>query len=295
MTTAQLTAVADGGGVEVAWHRLAEAVERATSWVAPGPSRVQPAQATMLLLASHRPARGLASSGESRFSRVPPALGWLRWASVREIHRRSGRRVSLVGHSQGADEIRWAVRWWPDVRSDVDDLVTIEGADRADGVASAECTLGRCYPAAWQFRPGAMFMDALNRVPTPPGPSYTTIRSLTDVGVQPAWPESAAVGSIDGATNILVQDICPGRVVDHAESLVDAAEVAVALDALAHPGPADPARIDRAVCGQVLAAGIDPGRAALSVATVCADALTRTRLGPTTDREPQLRPYAVGG
>jgi triacylglycerol lipase len=212
--------------------------------------------------------------------------------AVRAIHGRSGRQVSLVSHSLGADEIRWSVRWWPDVRAEVDDLVTLEGINRDARLPSAECLPGRCYPAAWQFRPGAAFMDALNRVPTPRGPSYTTIRSLTDEGVQPA---SAAVGAIDGATNVLIQDICPGRVVEHAEALFDAAALALVMDALQHPGPADPARIDRAVCGQVFASGIDPERATLDIATAVVDALVRTKFSPQADQEPPLRPYTLSG
>jgi triacylglycerol lipase len=216
-------------------------------------------------------------------------------AAVRAIHGRSGRQVSLVSHSQGADEIRWSVRWWPDVRAQVDDLVTLEGINGDARLPSAECIPGRCYPAAWQFRPGAAFIDALKRVPTPRGPSYTTIRSLTDEGVQPTWPESAAVGAIDGATNVLIQDICPGRAVEHAEALFDAAAIAVVMDALQHPGSADPARIGRAACGRVLANGIDAGRATLDIATGVVDALVRTKFGPQADREPPLRPYALSG
>jgi hypothetical protein len=45
---------------------------------------------------------------------------------------------------------------------------------------------------------------------------------------------------------------------------------------------------------EVLAAAIDPGQATISVATGYAEALTRTKLGPTTDREPPLRPNVVG-
>jgi hypothetical protein len=60
-------------------------------------------------------------------------------AAVRAIHGRSGRQVSLVSHSLGADEIRWSVRWWPDVRAEVDDLVTLEGINRDAGLPSAEC------------------------------------------------------------------------------------------------------------------------------------------------------------
>jgi alpha-beta hydrolase superfamily lysophospholipase len=51
-------------------------------------------------------------------------------AAVRAIHRRTGGQVSLVGHSQGALQIRWAVRWWPDVRAVVDDLFSLAGANR---------------------------------------------------------------------------------------------------------------------------------------------------------------------
>ena len=47
--------------------------------------------------------------------------------AVREIHARSGRRVDLIGHSQGTLEPRWAVKWWPDVRAAVDDLVLLAG------------------------------------------------------------------------------------------------------------------------------------------------------------------------
>src|SRR5437762_2819475 len=36
----------------------------------------------------------------------------------------SGRKVDVMGHSQGAMQERWAVKWWPTVRSEVDDLVT---------------------------------------------------------------------------------------------------------------------------------------------------------------------------
>jgi hypothetical protein len=178
----------------------------------------------------------------------------------------------------------------------VDDLVTIEGVNRGVPFWNAHCAAGRCSPAAWQLRMGAAFIDVLNRVPTLPGPAYTTTRSLTDIGIQPAWPESAAAGAIDGAAaNVLIQDICPGRVVDHVGAIFDAAEVAVVMDALQHPGPADPGRIGRAVCGRMFAAGIDPGRATVSIATLYADALTRLAVGPMTDREPPLPPYALGG
>ena len=39
---------------------------------------------------------------------------------------------------------------------------------------------------------------------------------------------------------------------------VDPVAYALVMDALNHPGPADAARIDRSVCGQVYQPGVDP-------------------------------------
>ena len=119
------------------------------------------------------------------------------------------------------------------------------------------CGSGECIPPDWQFSRGSAFIEALNRVSTPEGPSYTAIYSQTDWLNQPSRPESQAAATIDGATNIAVQDICPGRVVDHGQSLFDAVFAAVFVDALKHPGPAVAARIDRAVCSQVFAPPIE--------------------------------------
>ena len=216
--------------------------------------------------------------------------------AVRSLHDRTGRKVSLMGISQGALEVRWAVRWWPDVRADVDDVVTFAGPNR--GSVSANllfCSSGECIPPEWQWSRGSAFIEALNRVPAPEGPSYTALYSRTDWVVEPSWPESQAAGAFDGATNIVVQDICPGRVVDHVQSLFDAVFAGLFVDALKHPGPANPARIDRAVCSQVFAPPIDPVMAAVAITTIYANAHATTNAAPKTRREPPLRPFARHG
>ena len=38
--------------------------------------------------------------------------------AIRRIHRLSGRRVAVMGHSQGGMSMRWALRFWPDTRAD---------------------------------------------------------------------------------------------------------------------------------------------------------------------------------
>jgi triacylglycerol lipase len=216
-------------------------------------------------------------------------------AAVRTLHRRTGRKVSIVGHSQGALQPRWAVRWWPDVRAAVDDLITIAGANREIPWTRAAFCNPSCAPPIWQFSTGASFMQALNRLPMPPGPSYTTIRSHTDNLIQPSVPADMAVATIDGAVNIAVQDLCPGRVVEHAGLVFDAVALAVVLDALGNPGgAADPGRVGTARCADVYASGIDPAVATAAIAGIYANAFPAVAAGPQVDSEPPLRAYATG-
>jgi hypothetical protein len=208
-------------------------------------------------------------------------------AAVRELHDRTGARVDLIGHSQGAVEIRWAVRFWSDVRAQVDDVVTLAGANRGVQTANSSCSTGNCAPALWQMRVGAALEDALNRVPAPPGPSYTAVYSNTDELVQPA-----SAGTFDGASNVLIQDLCPGRYAEHAYLPFDAAAVATTLDALQNPGPANPDRVSRGACAQVAGPGIDPAASFAATTTLGANAAAAIASHPTVTAEPPLRAYA---
>ena len=155
----------------------------------------------------------------------------------------SGRRVAVVAHSQGGLVARWAVRRWPDLASDVDDVVMLTTPNA--GLPSADRTcLRACPPAVRQMRSGSHFLAVLG-AEAPPGPvGWTAIVSATDPLVDPAH------GELGAAEGIVVQAVCPGRRVDHASVLVDAAVFAVVVDALTHVGPADPARVDHRACGQ---------------------------------------------
>ena len=135
-------------------------------------------------------------------------------------------------------------------------------------------------------------MAALNKVPTPAGPSYTAIRSLTDELIQPAMPESSAVATIDGATNLLVQDSCPGRYVGHVGLVFDNVFAAMVLDALQNPGPAIASRVGRNVCTRAHPEGVDDAAAEVAITTLYANAFAAIPPGPKAHREPPLRPYA---
>jgi hypothetical protein len=210
-------------------------------------------------------------------------------AAVRWIHQQTGRPVSLVGHSQGAMEARWAVRWWPDVRANVDHVVTIEGANQGVPTANVLCAIP-CIPPYWQGRVGSNFMTAMNSDPMPGGPVYTAITSITDF-INGAPTVNFIPGN--GSGNVYVQDKCPGRPVDHIQSLFDAAVLGIVMDALTHPGQVDLTRVPNAVCGQLYAAGINPIDATTSIASFYVKTPSGgVVLGEKATAEPRLRSYA---
>ena len=57
----------------------------------------------------------------------------------------------------------------------------------------------------------------------------------------------------------LDRDLCPADVYEHlGVGTVDPVAYALAVDALTHPGPADPARISPATCAQPYMPGVNP-------------------------------------
>jgi triacylglycerol lipase len=146
----------------------------------------------------------------------------------------------------------------------------------------------------WQQRTsGSPFQQVLNAGDTTPGAvSVTSVYSLTDEIIQPVAP--TPVASIEGAANIAVQDICPGRYVGHVQSASDAAYYAVVLDALTHRGPAVPSRVDRHSCTQLVMPHVDPAEAAARTAEVYVTAGIVQAQHEKVPAEPALRPYARG-
>ncbi|MGQ0743373.1 MAG: esterase/lipase family protein [Acidimicrobiales bacterium] len=175
-------------------------------------------------------------------------------AALRTMSRSAGRPVDVVGHSQGGLVARWALRWWPSLRLSVDDVVSL-GAPR-DGVQGINFLLGSpvCTPACHQMLPGSDFLRALARPDPSPNPvSFTAITSSDDRIIQPV----SGGGGGPRQADLLIQDLCPGRPVSHEAMVADAAVFALAIDALVNPGPAEIPRVDKGVCGQLLAPDTD--------------------------------------
>jgi triacylglycerol esterase/lipase EstA (alpha/beta hydrolase family) len=173
--------------------------------------------------------------------------------AIRTVAARSKQKVQVVGHSQGPLEVRWAIKYWPDIANKVDDLIGIAAPYHGWRQTDIYCS-SACVPALWQMRMESKFIGALNSgEETPGGVSYTSVYTLTDELVQP-FPTAA----LKGGSNIAVQDVCPGRVVEHIQMVFDAATYGLVLDALTHPGPADAGRFDKALCLQATMPGVSP-------------------------------------
>jgi len=217
--------------------------------------------------------------------------------AIRRMHELAGRRISIVGHSQGGMVMRWPLRFWPDTRALVEDVVGMAGTNHGSTVVNNMCIPG-CAPALWQQRAGSDWNTALNsRQETFAGIDYTEIYSRTDEFVQPNADDTGTSSlRSDGGrvTNVALQDVCPTDLNEHLLiGTTDATAWALGLDALTHDGPADERRIDPAVCDQDTMPGVDPHTGGVDTAEAVARVATQLATAPQTDAEPPLRCYAL--
>jgi hypothetical protein len=226
--------------------------------------------------------------------------------AIRTMYATGHRRIAILGHSQGGMSMRWALRFWPDTRPMVDDVIGMAGTNHGTSSLGV-CVQGRtsCPPATWQQAASARFITALNSgTETFAGISYTEIFTHTDEVVRPSNPDSAASSALHtGAgriTNVATQNICRLDVDEHLTlGTIDPTAYALVLDALTHDGPADPARIDRAVCRRLYQPGVNPLSAQTYLKTLAAvpgllsvDTPDRNLVGaPEVAGEPALRCY----
>jgi hypothetical protein len=149
-----------------------------------------------------------------------------------------------------------------------------------------------CPPALWQQRTGSALLRTLNdgRDETPGRTSYTTVRSATDDIVRPQTgprPTSA----LEGAANILIQDVCPGRATTHLGTAVDSVTVAALADAVTHQGPAKVSRLPADVCAHPYGTGLDEVRTAQFLAIAPQLVAQGSEDLPVVRREPKVRAW----
>ncbi len=229
--------------------------------------------------------------------------------AIRRVHERSGRRVSIIGHSQGGMVARWALRFFPDTRAMVDDVIALAPPNHGSTrLSTALCAKQGCSPAMFQQTSDSQFIAALNAgAETFAGVSYTNVYSAHDDVVTPddgPAPSSALRTGAGMITNLPTQLVCPRDQSDHLElGVTSPISYAAAYDALDHPGPADPARIDRAACDLTSQPGIDIAKLQTMIDPLL-DALGMTRASAAgavaagsaemrVHEEPPIRCYAT--
>lgn len=133
--------------------------------------------------------------------------------AVDVMHKRYDSKVDILGHSQGGLVPRWSTKWFASGRF-VDDYIGLASPNHGTIVTG---TSGSCFESCWQMRTNSKFMAALNEGDETPGATdYTSIYTAFDELVQPVGTQD-----LEGGQNILLQDLCPGRPVDHVSILGD--------------------------------------------------------------------------
>jgi pimeloyl-ACP methyl ester carboxylesterase len=213
--------------------------------------------------------------------------------AIRTMYERAGRKIAIVGHSQGGMVPRWALRFWPDTRAMVDDMIGFAPSNHGTTQAGLVCH-GNCLIANWQQSFGSNFIRALNSYQeTFPGISYTNVYTHNDEVVRPNSDDTGSSSLHGGGgriTNVAVQDVCPNDSSDHdLLGTVDAVAYALAMDAYTHDGPADKSRIPASTCAQPYMPGIDPATGPAAGIKAFYDDESST--GPETPSEPPLACY----
>jgi pimeloyl-ACP methyl ester carboxylesterase len=187
--------------------------------------------------------------------------------ALRRLYAKTGNKVAMIGHSQGASMPRWALKWWPSARNAVQDFVLEAGPNHGTTQVSdlldllpPNLPVGLIPAGFYQFEPNSKFTQAVNAGGETPGDiDYTTLYTQDDELVEPVTPVPTAAldwqQNNPHVANILLQDVCPGYVADHVTiGTTDALAFALALDAISNPGPANVARAGGAaqLCNNLL-------------------------------------------
>ncbi len=217
------------------------------------------------------------------------------WA-VREMYRRAGRPISIVGASQGGMLPRWALRFWSGLRPMVDDVIGLAASNHGTSEFGGCATKG-CRPAEIQQHESSAFMAALNSgQETYSGISYTNIYTRHDQVVMPN-ADDAGSSSLHGGggriANIAIQEVCPQALAEHILlGAIDVYGFALVRDALEHDGPADVRRLTRRGCFQPAPPAFDLITGTLYLPTLLAGGGLGVGAVPKVKVEPALRSYA---
>jgi triacylglycerol lipase len=214
--------------------------------------------------------------------------------AIRRTSQLAHRAIALAGVSQGGLLARIALTYWPSLRTRVSDVVSAAAPHHGSTARiGGLCDERGCPPAIWQQAAGSRFLRALDsgRDETPGPTSWTTVRSATDEVAQPQTGP-APTSALDGAQNVLIQRVCPGRLTSHLGTAVDSVTLGVLADAITQRGPAKPSRLPPDVCSHPYGTGLDEQQTELFLELgqrLIGQSLANV---PRVHREPRVRWWA---
>lgn len=216
-------------------------MDRTISWNVIGPALAQQGYCVYSLDYGRRGTQPVADSAKELATFVDGVLS-----------RTGASRVSIVGHSQGGMMPRQYIKFDGGL-SKVDDLVGIAPSNHGStGTFGQYAAQYGDSPAAADQTAGSPFLTNLNAGDETPQPasgpqiSYTNVETSHDEIVTP-YTSAFLAGSPGEVTNVLLQDRCPADAFEHIALTDDPVVLQWVENALASPGPADPAFAP--VCG----------------------------------------------
>ncbi len=82
--------------------------------------------------------------------------------AIRTMYALAGRKIDIMGHSQGGMSMRWPLRFWPDTRPMVQSVIGFSGSNHGTTVLPAALCDTGCPAADWEQMYQAPFILALN-------------------------------------------------------------------------------------------------------------------------------------
>jgi triacylglycerol lipase len=146
-------------------------------------------------------------------------------------------KVSYVGHSQGGMLGRY-IALLRGKAAVLDDVIGIAPSSHGteSPLAPPVAIAGDCPACADQVAGSPVMQELAAAGEAPPPPAYTVIATRYDEVVTPFTTQA-----LQGATNVVVQDACPGDLSEHVGLQYDPVAIQWVLNALARSGPANPA------------------------------------------------------
>lgn len=226
--------------------------------------------------------------------------------AIRKMFATTGTKIAIVGFSQGGVMPRWSLKYFPDTRGMVEDMIGIAAANHGlieTNLLCAPPVIG-CITSFTQIAVGAKWLDALNiGGETFKGIDYTQVYTRTDDVAVPNFDEANGVSSLrtgDGnKVNIATQDVCITNVADHfVVGSFDPVSYAIVKDALDHEGTASLDRVSAlapGLCLETAMPGANPLTFPIDFATKMMSTFAQSvTLQPKSTSEPALKCYAGG-